>query len=455
LPRAPSLTQRLLWGLVGSLAAVAVALGAGGAWLINRIVEGTSDRLLGASVRAIAETLEVEDGKLTLDLPPFALGMLENNERDNIYYNVFQDGRLVTGYPDLPQSPPMAAETSSFRYESYRGSRIRIAAEARSLPRVQGVIVVQVAETLDSRLALARQMMIGLAALEFLLVAIAALLVWPTLRWSLRPVTRLRRAMDEHGADFQPLSTQGVPVELDGLVGGFNSLLERLSSSVEGMRRFTADASHQMRTPLTILRTHLAILKKHGSESDAGRQSVADIEHATSRLQGLLTGLITLARAEEAPLQGMATMTDIKAVVREVSERLAPLAVEAGVQLDTRLPKARLRSRVDALLLSEILSNLVDNAIRYNRAGGVVRLSAEGTERICVAVEDDGPGVPASERAHVFKRFYRLHRDQPRQGSGLGLSIVEALSRQIGAEVMITDPRELHGLRAELWLPTT
>lgn len=451
---APSLTQRLLWALVGALAAAAVLLGVGGAWLINGIVEGTSDRLLGTSARAIAETLAVEDDALVLDLPPFALGMLENNERDNIYYNVSHDGRFITGYPDLPLPVGMQPETTSFRYEVYRGARIRIAAEARSLPRIPGVIVVQVAETLDSRQALWRRMMLSLAGLEAVLVAVAAILVWPALRWSLRPVTHLRRSMDERAADFHPLPMEGVPQELGGLVTGFNSLLDRLSHSVEGMRRFTSDASHQMRTPLTILRTHLAIVKKHGSDSEAGRASLADIEHATSRLQGLLTGLLTLARAEEIPPGQAAAPHDVRSTVKEIRERFEPIAKAADVALAVELPRRALRTRADSVLLSEILANLVDNAIRYNRAGGHVWIRGRVDGDVAtIEVADDGPGIPAQERELVFKRFYRLSRDQQQQGSGLGLSIVEVLARQIGGRIAIDAAQEGSGLKVVLAVP--
>lgn len=441
----------MLWAMVGALAAVAILLGAGGAWLINGIVESTSDRLLGASARAIAETLAVEDDALVLDLPPFALGMLENNERDNIYYNVSHDGRFITGYPDLPLAKGMAPETSSYRYESYRGARVRISAEARSLPRIPGVIVVQVAETLDSRQVLWRRMMLSLAGLEAVLVAVAAILVWPTLGWSLRPITRLRRSMDERAADFHPLPMEGVPQELGGLVTGFNALLDRLAHSVEGMRRFTSDASHQMRTPLTILRTHLAIVKKHGSDSEAGRASLADIEHATSRLQGLLTGLLTLARAEEIPPGQQAAPHDVRSTIKEIRERFEPIAKAAGVSLAVEVPRRALRTRADGVLLSEILANLVDNAIRYNQGGGHVWIHAltDGGD-IVLEVADDGPGIPAAEREHVFKRFYRLSRDQQHQGSGLGLSIVDVLARQIGGRLSLEAGDDVRGLRIKL-----
>ena len=444
--------------MVGSLTVVAILLGAGGAWLINGIVERTSDRLLGASARAIAETLAVEDGDITLDLPPFALGMLENTERDNIYYSVRHNGELVTGYPDLSPAPvgQSSLEQSAFRYDHFRGARIRIAAETRRLPRIPGTIVVQVAETLEARQDLSRRMLAGLAALEAALVGVAALLVWPAVRWSLRPVTRLKDQIDARPAeraDFTPLPVEGVPSELAGLVVGFNALLNRLEGSVEGMRRFTADASHQMRTPLTILRTHLAVLKKHLPTSEAGRASVADISHATERLQSLLTGLVTLARTEEIATGNQALELDLVDLARQVASEYAPIAAKArvGIQLDAGEHPVLVRA--DPLLLTELLANLIDNAIRYNQRNGSVTVSVrqDGVFDL-LEVEDDGPGVPEADREAIFQRFYRLQRDHNRTGSGLGLSIVRAIATRLDGELRISTGNGGKGLKVSLGL---
>lgn len=447
----PSLLRRLLWTLVGSLTAVAIVLGAGGAWLIDRIVEGTADRLLGASARAIAETLAVEDGEITLDIPLFALGMLENNARDNVYYSVRHGSDLITGYPDLPYTTPRAIDVdqSTFRYARYRGAPVRIAAEARSLPRVQDAIVVQVAETLDARRELARRMLVGLAFLEAVLVGFAALLVWPAIRWGLRPVTRLREQMDARPAtraDFAPLPLSGVPSELAGLVVGFNDLLHRLETSVEGMRRFTADASHQMRTPLAILRTHLALVRKHGTETDAGRASLADVQLATDRLQSLLTGLVALARSEDAGGETLPEI-DLRDAVKDVTAHYRSLAEGAGVELRVATPAQALRARAEPLLLAELIGNLVDNAIRYNQPGGRVDVRLAGHPRPTIDVLDDGPGIPPDQRDRVLERFYRMPRDQQHPGSGLGLPIAEALARRLSATLTLSAGDNGRGLK--------
>lgn len=450
-----SLTGRLFRGLVGPMIGLALVLGAGGAWAIHSIVEAVNDRLLGASARAVAETLEVQEGEITLDLPPWALGMLENTSRDNIYYNVYEGQRLLTGYPNLP--PPDASEIDArqtlFRYGEYRGQRVRIAAEARRLPRIENLVVVQVAETLEARRALSTSMLLQLVILEVALIALASFLIPIGVRWGMAPLTRLRRGMDARSAsDFTPLPLAHVPRELRDLVHAFNALLARLDSAVEGMRRFTADASHQMRTPLSILRTHIGVLKTQ-LQSGAHAESIADIEAATDRLQRLLIQLLTLARAEGAEPSGLSlSEIDIAAAARTVAEEYAPQALRTGVELDLSIEgSGPFITHGDGVLLTELLSNLVDNAVRYNSTNGNVIVRVIGEDRhIVVEIEDDGPGIPAQERDKVFTRFYRLNRDQSRPGSGLGLSIVQVLTQILGAQIELLSGRNDRGLRVRL-----
>lgn len=456
--RSPSLTSRLFRGLVGPMAGLALLLGIGGAWAIQSIVEAVNDRLLGASARAVAETLAVEEGDITLDLPPWALGMLANSARDNVYYNVFAGDRLITGYPDLrpPQTTGLASDRAMFRYQDYRGQRVRVAMETRRLPRVSELVVVQVAETLEARSALSRRMLLELALLEITLLVLTAILVPTGVRWGIAPLTRLRKEMDARSAaDFTPLPVSEVPRELRDLIMAFNSLLARLDSAVEGMRRFTANASHQMRTPLSILRTHVKALKMSQIESTEALASIADIDAATDRLQRLLIQLLALARAEGAEPSGLALQDiDVTATARAVAEEHASSALRSEVQLRFIADDAHpLFVRGDAVLLAELIGNLLDNAIRYNQPGGSVTIRVVGDgAHVIVEVEDDGPGIPRVEWDKVFTRFYRLVRDQSRPGSGLGLSIVHVLAQTLGAEVLLAEGAEGKGLRVSVKL---
>lgn len=446
----------MMVGMGFPLAALALLLGVGGAVTINEVVEGVNDRLLGASARAIAETLALENEEVTLDLPASALGMLENDARDNVYYSVWANGELLTGYPDLPRMKELPDDDGEmvFQYAQYRDYRIRIAAVARKVPRIDKPVIVEVAETLEARHALRDRMLVALAILELLLIAVSLGLLPLAVRWGLAPLKRVLSAMGtRREADFTPLPLDYVPVELRGLVGAFNGLLGRLDAAMQGIRRFTADASHQMRTPLSILRAHVAALRSAKLPAGPAQQSLADIEAATGRLQRLLTQLLALARAEGARDGGpdLRARVDLVEIARAASAEHAPLAVKAGVNLDFEAPDKAVVILSQPDLAGELIRNLVDNAIRYNRDQGIVTVTVRGDGT--VIIEDEGPGIPVEARATAFERFGRLVPDREREGSGLGLAIVRALAGSLGATVELADRGALPGLRVTVGFP--
>jgi two-component system sensor histidine kinase TctE len=448
-----SLAQRLLLVLVATLTLVAIGLGAGGALLIERVVEQSFDKLLGASVRAIADTIAPEHGDVTLEIPPSALEMLEDSHRDNVYYNVRQGQRLLTGYAELPALAAVEPGRTVFQYATVRGQRVRIAADARRIPYMPDLVVVEVAQTLGERRALEWVMLAGLIALESTFVAFAALLVWPALKWSLRPVNNLREEIDARPADhanFSPLDLTRTPRELVGLVAGFNRLLRRLEEAVSGMRQFTSDASHQMRTPLAILKTHVAVLMSQMISLNIGAQSLTDIDNAVTRLQLLLTRLLTLARADEAVGAGIRrSAVDLRVVITHVVEGLLPQAASRDITIDVIAEERAVWAYAEPVLATEILANLVDNAIRYNHAKGQIWISiVEHEGYVSVAVEDNGPGVPVEQQEKILERFYRLPRDHAQQGSGLGLSIVKTLAEALSAQVKLSSRPQGDGLIA-------
>ena len=440
------------------MAGLAVLLGLAGAWAIEESVEAVNDRILSAASRAIAESLAVEDGELSLDLPPSVFAMMENASRDNVYYSISYAGKVVSGYADLPRvrSPPRREGEIAFDKADYRGQRIRLVSEVRRLPRVDGLVTVEVAETMSARDRVVRRMLILLAVLEAMLIGLSAILLPIAVRWGLSPLRRLRDDMDARRAsDFTPLPVADVPTELRELVGTFNDLLGRLEAAVQGMRRFTADASHQMRTPLTILRTHLALLKKAEPGGTDAKASMTDIGEATERLQNLLVQLLALARADSAaPVSQALESIDIVEVARVVANEFAPQALKRKAQFQFSAPDSPVLVTSHPTWIVELLANLIDNAVRYNDCGGTVYIAIdEQPQRALVSIEDDGPGIPATDRKRVFERFTRLHPERNVSGTGLGLSVVKALADITGAKVELTEGRTTKGLRVELSLP--
>jgi signal transduction histidine kinase len=218
------------------------------------------------------------------------------------------------------------------------------------------------------------------------------------------------------------------------------------------MSRFTADASHQMRTPLTILRTHISVLAGLIPANDAAYSSLKDIQEAADRLQRLLIQLLKLARADggRSPDSELATI-DLREVIQEIAANHVPQALEASIDLHFEAEQRTFPTHANPIMINEIFANLIDNAIRYNKAGGsvVVRLFDDEGKQV-VDVEDDGPGIPDAEREKVFTRFYRLNRDQSRVGSGLGLAIVQSLAATLNAEIRMSSGAGGRGLRVRV-----
>ena len=444
--RTPALRTRLLVAVLGPLLAAAILIGVVGATLIADVVRRTNDRVLGGALGAIAETVQVERGEVTLDLPAAAFGMLENTERDNVYYRVAVGADLLTGYADLPAPDPatLDIDVPRYRFARYRDQQIRIAEVRRALPRIDQPVIVQIAETLDNRGALTRRLMVALLIGECVLVGAAALLIRPALGWSLRPLARLRGAVEARDGrarpDFSPLDTGPLPSELRPLAGAFDRLLAQLDTASVGGRRFTADASHQMRTPLSVLKVQVALARR-GSDTER-REALDEIADAVVRLERLVTQLLALARAEEAGVSAPLEAVDLREVAAAVITRQINRAIEAGIDLtlegDERAVCVVAGHRT---LIFEIIANLIDNAIRYNRSGGSVMVTIEtAASGVSVSVVDDGPGIAPTHRITAFDRFVRLGDGNGPEGSGLGLAIVRSAATRLGATVAFGDP---------------
>jgi two-component system sensor histidine kinase TctE len=398
-----SLTVRLLAVIILPLCGLAIGLGIGGALVITQSVETVNDRILAATSRAIADSLAMEDGEITLDLPPAMFGMLEDTERDNVYYNVRYGRRILTGYSDLPDIVPGGIADLQVKFDDavYRGKDVRVIAEGRRLPGLVQPVVIEVAETMDARRLSEQHMGRYLALLEGALVLLTLILLPIAVRWGMRPLARLRAEMDRRVAsDLHPLSEESVPAEVRVLVSGFNDLLGRFGGLLEDTRRFTADASHQMRTPLSILRAHIALLRKVPPGSDEARESLEDLDEASARLQHLIVQLLALARADNAARSQLQLRpVDLNALIEDVAADHAPAAIAAGIDLQFEAAESDPAALTDPALAREIIANLIDNAIRYAGAGAEIRMS----------VQELGPELVV---ARTMARAYRPNKER-------------------------------------------
>ena len=456
--RQPSLKLRFLAGLLVPVAALAIALAVGGSFFISHVVEVTHDRLLKGSLLAIAERLAVEDGEITVDLPRVALGMLETQSDDSIFYSVSMGGKVVTGYNDLPLpgEASVEADTPIFWDDNYRGNAVRIAAITRHVYGASKPVLVAVAQTGNARDQLKHEILRKFALAETALLAVVAALTWLAVETGLRPLSQLKRQIDLRGIsgprDLQPLDLAKVPKEAMAPAQAINELLGRVNFAAQTLRQFTADASHQMRTPLAALKIHLDLLGRRLAESGEMTQMVMEVHDQVIRLDRMISQLLALARADEDALVGLLTKRiGLIAKTKEMLDLRAPSAAAHNVTLRLEADQPEMHVESNELLLDEALSNVIDNAILYGAAGKLViaRLFRDGDAAV-IEIEDAGPGIPPTERQRVFERFYRIARQDGPDGSGLGLSIVRVLLDRIGASVELGDGKCLHGLRVTM-----
>ena len=246
-----------------------------------------------------------------------------------------------------------------------------------------------------------------------------------------------------------PISFNDVPSEIVPLVASTNGLLLRLASAFSAQSRFLADAAHELRTPVTALRLQLQLLKRSADETER-RQAIAALEAGIDRSQRLIEQLLQVARSEPDGETPRGDVVDLGELARTVVASMSAQADQRHLDLGAKAARG-VEVRGDARQLTVLLNNLVENALRYTPAGGVIDVEVRVNAGMPIlSVTDNGPGIPEAERSRAFDRFYRCEDAQARSadgtGSGLGLAIVRAITERHGAQVSLKTPASGQGL---------
>lgn len=416
-----------------------------------------SDRVLAGSALAIAERVVVaEDGTLEVDIPYVALEMLTSAAQDRVFYRVDgPPGTFITGYQSLPTITGPNQENAAYADARFRGEPIRLAVLARSASTGVNSIpfVVTVAETTIARTHLTRTILLRSALRIAALILGAAIIVWFAVTASLRPLYRLGDAIAERNpGDLHPIE-QSVPNEVRGLVDTVNSFMGRLASALDAMRHFTGNASHQLRTPLTIIRTQLALSARAGSLEEA-REAARTGDEAVVQAERVLAQLLLLAKIDETASERLKHFqpVDLTELARNCTAERVPQARAAGIDLGFE-GDVPLVMNGEPLLLGELIRNLIENAIAYGGAGSETTVRVFQKDAIVLEVEDDGPGIPAGQLGIVRQRFARATKGAT-PGAGLGLPIVEEIAALFGGRLELLQSAAGHGLRARVLFPT-
>jgi two-component system sensor histidine kinase TctE len=440
--------QLLAWLLLPLLPLAAVD-----AWVTYRNSTETAteifDRMLLGSARIIGEQVRVEDGVPQAYVPPAALEMFESVYRDRVYYRIAgAGGRLLLGYPEfpVPHATLQAEEVVHFD-ATFRGEPLRVVAFAQPIfgAPAQNPVLIEVGQTLTGPHQLASAIWIRSVTKHLLLAVLLVGLVLLGLRRSLAPLVALSEQVRARSpGSLEPLAAKGVSAELQPLVHSINDYVQRLDERMSAHSRFIANASHQLRTPLTVLGTQVAYGLRESDPADKD-EALRAIQQGVRHGARVVHQLLAFSAAEARRSHGFGQITDLAETVRGVVESLAAFAVNRQIDLGCDMPETAPIAG-EATMLRELVSNLIDNALRYTPGGGTVTVTVRSDRKATtLVVEDDGPGIPLDERDRVFERFYRIHNEVS-DGCGLGLAIVREVASAMSAKVSLSTPASGRGL---------
>jgi two-component system OmpR family sensor kinase len=316
---------------------------------------------------------------------------------------------------------------------------------------VQGTHALQVAQAEDEREAIATKTALRTLLPFVVLIPVFGLMIWFAVGRGLRPLFAMSQAVAKRQPDaLAPLNERNLPQELQPLAGSLNALLARLDSALGAQRRFTADAAHELRTPLAALKLQLDVARR-ANDQPSRVAAYDDLDAGVQRAAHLVDQLLTLARIEPEALATRAVDCDLAAIAKDAIVARGALAAKRHIDLGLAR-EAPVRVRGDPASLAILLSNLLDNALRYTPEGGKIDVALDDDGgRAVLTVIDNGPGIPPEERARVFDRFFRGDDREP--GSGLGLSIVRRIADAHHAGIELGAPERGSGLVVTVRFP--
>ena len=418
----------------------------------QRAAQLSYDRLLTGAAFQVAENIRLQDGRVVVDLPRSAFDTLALAPEDRIFYSVdIVGGDHLTGYEGLPESNSRetapSAESSvgqlpvSFFEATYSDEPVRFVIVERVLKDlgVATTVRVQIGQTLQARNKLAAG--ISWRALQaaggFIVVALVLIMIGIWL--ILRPLNKLNAALSERSpVDLKPL-TLNVPQEIRPLLQTINHFMLQLRSTLDGLKRYTGEAAHQIRTPLAGLKSQAQNALEE-EDPELRQEQIARVVECTDILSTTVSQLLNRAQLAHRLRSELFDDVQLDRLIEEVCREIAVSALHRGVEV-AYLGNVEVVVLGDAFSLKQMLRNIVENAILYSPENSIVEvdlLSGEGLDGPVLRISDNGPGISEDEREHVFEQFYRSPNN-PRSGSGLGLAIAQEVAAHHDAHLKLTD----------------
>jgi two-component system sensor histidine kinase QseC len=432
-----SLKQRLL-----ALALAAITLVWLGATAFTYLdAREEFDEVLDAHLAQAAALLVVQATHEIDELETEHTPLLHKYAR-RVAFQVWEKGQQLRLHSANAPQQPLASRERGFSDTTIDGKRWRVF----STWDESGEYLIHVAERADVREELARDIAGNLLRPLWFSLPLLALLLWIAVMRGLRPLDKLAREVEQREPDnLAALDATSAPREVVPLIERLNRLFIRIEASMQKERRFTADAAHELRTPVAAIKAQAQVARAATAEAER----IHALDNAIlgcDRAAHLIDQLLTLARVDTLN-SGVAEPCRLRDIAAEAIAALAPAALEKGVQLELLAGDEAIAVRGNPGLLRVLLRNLLDNSMRHSPSGTTVQVSiVHESGAICLSVSDNGPGIPEQERDKVLERFYRPLGTQA-SGSGLGLSIVKRIAEVHDATLQILPVSEGQGLR--------
>lgn len=356
------------------------------------------------------------------------------------------DGNFFFSSAGAPRQP-LSGKTSGFSNNLIEGRKWRV----YTLNDPPGFITIRVAEPLSVRNGLINEIAFNLLIPLLIGLPVIFLLIWKSVDIIIKPLDEIAADLQQRGpAQLTPVTSGDVPAEVRPLIDAINRLFQRLEKVLQNERRFTADAAHELRTPLAGLKTQTQIALRT-RDTKKREHALQNILKSIDRTSHLVDQLLTLARLEYGPDSIHLENCNLAQLVVDTVDDVLPLAREKNISIDCG-NTGTVRAPVHLHAFSLLIRNLLDNAIRYTGPGGRIDISLSSNDAgVQLQIADSGPGIPPDLRENVFKRFFRANQ-VPESGSGLGLSIVKQIADLHHARIELGESA-YHGLQVDIFIP--
>ena len=437
-PLQSSIRRRLVFLLLMGSATLAFLLYFVVQSVARQAAQESQDNILAASAVSILDGVRLVDGQTDVDMPYSSLSMLDSVTDERVFYAIYLDANLLTGYPELIKLQTNTAMVPVFSFGTLFDVDVRIVTVKRQIGKNE--VFVSVAQTLNGQIKVLRNISSIALAVGFGFFVLSAILAFLIAESTIRPLNRLTLSVSRRGPDELRPVLAPVPSEMVPLVKSLNNLMTRLKLSLQRSEEFIAEAAHRVRTPLAVVRTRTEILFREAKtkKSKAELLKVLNAIDDSSRTAGqLLDHAMVSFRLDNLSEDEI----EVQFLVKDVIDRISPLYDLKGIQIKNNSIR-NCKVIGDSILLQNALHNVLDNALKYCSENDTVTVTVRDVSRNCIIeIMDIGEGFPENS-ALLTNRFTRGENTKGIVGSGLGLTIAKDVVEAHGGTITISNTEE-------------